>query len=101
MEILFKCDFYIYYKNDTSLYKRYYKNDSGDLSNITHIENCPQICSIIDNSGREYEVYYFLNKENIITKVSDGFFTITGLFDDDTIDYTKVNINKLLNGNIM
>lgn len=101
MEILFKCDFCIYYKNDISLYKRNLENYIGDLSNITHLENCPQICTIIDNTGREFEVYYILNKENIIVKISDGTFIITILFDDDTIDYTKVNINKLINGNII
>lgn len=101
MEILFKCDKYIYFRYDDTISTKPLYLYSLDCSNIKHLNDCQPICKVISNYKYEYDVYYILNKENIILKISDGYFIITSLFDNDTIDYTKLNINNLLNGNII
>ena len=99
MEILCKCDKYIYFKyyDSISILSLY---ASPDCSNIKHLNDCQPICKLISNYEYEYDVYYIHN-ETVIIKSSNTDFIITRLYHNDKLDYTEANINKLKYGNIM
>lgn len=103
MEILFKCD-----------YKYYYIDDSNMLtSNFIHGENLDEVKHLKDvdalfhvksySDGRYYSIYFRLNNRAIYGLYGKFGYNVWELSDSEiqSIDYTRVNIKKLLDGNII
>lgn len=103
MDILFKCDDYVYYINCDKIISIPLDEcpHFDEISNIKHLKDCQPICKLIEKNGYTFDAYYIHNNDNIILKsIYRGFF-INKIFDDDKLDYTEVNINKLKDENII
>lgn len=102
MEILFKCDDYVYYINCDKIIRIPLDEcpHFGEISNIKHLNDCQPICKLIGNYKYEHDVYYIHNETVIIKSILDDFI-ITTLYLNDKLDYTELNINKILNEDII
>lgn len=104
MEILFKDDEMYFFIDDEGRidYLPVSGIDSRLLSDIQHLDDMEPIYHIISSNGRHrYSVYYVFNEQEVIFCNESQLYLCGFVEESDTIDYTEVNINKLLNGNII
>ena len=103
MEILFKSDFDIFILENDRIYIKGINQTKLDISNVKNLNDCSPICEIRGPLGDTYDVYHIHDKQTIISSSDrdyNGFF-LTRMFDSDVLDYTKVNIKKLLDEDII
>lgn len=103
MKILFKDNKFVYYILNNELERNTLSafNDNM-LINIQHLDNVAPLYTKVSKATRyRYNVYYIHNELEILGFFNDTYYSINTVDEDDTIDYTEANINKLLNGDII
>lgn len=100
MEILFKSNNKIFFIEVDELDWNYIEVIGGKFNNVPHINELPILYHIIDNTFK-YPVYYEYKNRALIKSINgnDAFDVIT--FEEKDKDYTQVNINNIINGNII
>lgn len=105
MEILFKDNSYVFYIEHDILLEynnlEFFRDE--DLINVPHLKDVPPLFSAYspENNTKHY-VYYRHNGREIVRNYHDkNFHFVSFIFEDDIIDYTEYNINKILNEDII
>ena len=101
MKILFKSDERIFFIEYDELYWNFIIMIDVNLNDIIHIKESPIIYHLIDNNHK-YPVYYeYKDRYIIFDDILNYYKMIYDISDVYQKDYTQVNINKILNGNII
>ena len=103
MKILFKSDYNIFILENDKINIKGINQTNLDISNVKNLNDCSPLCELRGPLGEVYDIYHIHNKQAIIYSSEKDYngFWLSRIFDGDILDYTRVNINKLLNGNII
>lgn len=103
MEILFKCDYRFYYIVNGSLRSSVLWTCPQSLDDVKHLDDVDIIYHIKDSVYNQGFPIYFKLDRNVIYKNGLKEYHVWHLNDKEiqNIDYTEVNIKKILDGNII
>lgn len=103
MEILFKSDYNIFILENDKINIKAINQTNLDISNVKNLNDCSPLCELREPLGDVYDIYHIHNKQAILYSRENDFneFFISRIYDGDILDYTRVNINNILNGNII
>lgn len=98
MEILFRGDYNIYYlENGKIKMGKLYP----DMMNIQHLDQVKPLFNIKTKHNKLYKVMYRYGDFEILYSFNDGYYFISKIDNNDIIDYTESNIEKLKENNII
>lgn len=103
MEILFKCDYKYYYIDESNMLTSNFIHGEN-LDEVKHLKDVDALFDMKSNSdGRCYPIYFRLNNRAIYGHHGKFGYIVRefSVSEIQSIDYTRVNIKKLLDGNII
>lgn len=99
MEILFRGNYYIYYLENGEI--KMGKLKYPEMMNIQHLDQVKPLFNIKTKYNELYKVMYRHGEFEILYSIDEGYYFARKIDNNDIIDYTESNIEKLKENNII